>query len=579
MRLGCPSLARVLRAGYYGIEVSRAALGSYIYNMRRALHYILAIGVATLLVACTRVSTSAGPATAGNAWTHHGILRMGEILDPDNLNPVLGQQQTEVDLSMFWAGYLFNWSDRNEWVPELATQVPTLDNGGISKDGLAITYHLREGVQWQDGAPFGTDDVIFTWQAVMNPNNNVGSRLGYDDITRIDKRDDHTIVVHLRRPYAPFVASFFTMGSTPYPVLPKHLLGGLHDINRAAYNNLPIGTGPFRVAEYRKSTYIKFVANPRYWRGPPKLKVIEYHIIPDDNTILTQLEAHEIDFEYAAPHSQAPTFAKIPGVKMELTEFTSFAMIAFNDQGPILQDVRVRRALAYATDRQAFINKVAHGIPIPADSDQPRFLWAHNPDVMRYPYDPAKAAAQLDAAGWRVGPDGIRSKNGVRLELLATGLAGDVSSRAIFSLLAQQWKAVGVDLSIKNYPSSLLMAAMQVGGIIQSGKYDVSLFSWLNGVDPDDSAFTTCDQWPPQGQNNFRFCDPRVDAQERVALTNYDRPTRKAAYDRIQSLLAEDEPFIVVWFNRRVTVYNTDLKNDKPAHAVTQFWNPWEWEI
>lgn len=547
--------------------------------MARTLPYIVAIGVASLLAACTRVSTSTGPTTAGNPWTHHGTLRMGEILDPDNLNPVIGQQQTDVDLSMFWAGYLFNWNDRNEWVPELATQVPTLDNGGISKDGLAITYHLRKGVRWQDGAPFGADDVIFTWQAVMNPSNNVGSRLGYDDITHIDKRDAYTIVVHLRKPYAPFVASFFTMGSTPYCVLPKHLLGGMHDINRAAYNNLPIGTGPFRVAEYRKSTLIRFVANPHYWRGPPKLKVIEYHIIPDDNTILTQLETHEVDFEYAAPHSQAPTLAAIPGTHMELTEFTSFAMIAFNNQGPILQDVRVRRALAYATDRQAFINKVAHGIPIAADTDQPRFLWAHNPEVTRYQYDRAKAAALFDEAGWKLGPDGVRARNGVRLELLATALAGDVSSRAIFTLLAQQWKAVGVDLSVKNYPSSLLMAAAQVGGIIENGKYDVSLFSWINGVDPDDSAFTMCDQWPPQGQNNFRFCDPRLDAQERIALTRYDRPTRKAAYDRIQALLAEDEPFIVVWFNRRVTVYNTDFKNYKPAHAVTQFWNTWEWEI
>jgi peptide/nickel transport system substrate-binding protein len=547
--------------------------------MRRTLHYILLVAVASALTACSKVSTSTTPATGGNPWTHHGVLRMGENLDPDNLNPVLGQQQTEVDLSMFWAGYLFNWNDRNEWVPELATQVPTLENGGISKDGLAITYHLRKGVKWQDGAPFGPDDVIFTWQAVMNPANNVGSRLGYDDITHIDKRDDQTIVVHLRRPYAPFVASFFTMGSTPYPVLPKHLLGGMHDINRAAYNNLPVGTGPFRVAEYRKSTFIKFVANPHYWRGPPKLKVIEYHIIPDDNTVLTQLESHELDFEYAAPQSEAPTLATIPGTHMELTEFTAFAMIALNNQKPILQDVRVRRALAYATDRQAFINKVAHSIPLTADSDQPRFLWAHNADVMRYPHDPVKAAALLDEAGWKLGPDGIRSKNGVRLELLAVSLAGDVVSRAIFSLLGQQWKAVGIELSIKSYSGSLLLAAMQEGGIIPGGKFDVSLFSWLNGVDPDDSAFTMCDQWPPQGQNSFRFCDPRVDAEERVALTHYDRPTRKAAYDRIQALLAEDVPFIVVWFNRRVTVYNSDFKNYRPAHAVTQFWNSWEWEI
>src|SRR5215470_14865367 len=565
----------------------------------RALHYIgrnwrtsgaavRASGVAALvlalaatlgLAACTKVSTRSGPATGGNPWTHHGVLRIGEILDPDNLNPALGQQQVDVDLSMLWAGYLFNWSDNNEWVPELATVVPTTENGGISKDGLAITYHLRPKVVWQDGTPFSADDVIFTWHAIMNPDNNVATRLGYDDIARIDRRDDHTIVVHLRRPYAPFVATFLTMSSTPYCVLPKHLRGGLHDINRAAYNNLPIGTGPFRVAEYRKATYIKFVANPLYWRGPPKLKEIQYHIIPDDNTILTQLESHELDFEYAAPQSQVPSLSSIPGVRVAKTPFTSFAMIAFNNQSPILHDISVRRALAYATDKRAFIDKIAHGIPIEADSDQPQWLWAYNDGVVRYPYDTAKAAALLDAAGWKPGPDGIRVRDGVRLSLLAVGDTGDVQTRAIFALLGQQWKAAGVELSFKTYPTSLLLGALQVGGIIQSGKYDISLFSWINGVDPDDSAFTMCDQWPPHGQNTFRYCDPKLDDAERVALTHYDRATRKAAYDKIQTLLTQDEPFIVVWFSRRVTAMNTDFINYKPAHAVTQFWNSWEWQI
>jgi len=531
------------------------------------------------LVGCTKVSTRSGTAASGNPWTRHGVLRMGEILDPDNLNPVIGQQQVDVDLSMLWAGYLFNWSDSNQWVPELATQVPTLENGGISKDGLAITYHLRPGVVWQDGAPFGADDVIFTWHAIMNPDNNIPSRLGYDDIAGIDKRDDHTIVVHLRHRYAPFVASFLTMSSTPYCVLPVHILGGMHDINRASYNNLPVGTGPFRVAEYRKAVVIKFVANPLYWRGPPKLKTIEYHIIPDHNTILTQLASHELDFEYAAPQSQVPSLSAIPGVRVTKTPFTSFAMIAFNNQSQLLRDVNVRRALAYATDKRAFIAKLAHGIPIEADSDQPRWLWAHNNNVVRYSCDTAKAATLLDTAGWKPGPDGIRVRNGTRLSLLAVGDSGDVVTRSVFALLGEEWKAAGVELSFKTYPTSLLMAAMQAGGILQNAKYDISLFSWVNGVDPDDSTFTMCDQWPPRGQNTFRYCDPKLDAAERIALTHYDRATRKAAYDKIQALLAEDVPFIVVWFSRRVTALNTDFINYKPAHAVTQFWNSWEWEI
>src|SRR5579863_4560337 len=163
---------------------------------------------------------------------------------------------------MFWAGYFFGVDQRGDLVPELATAVPTLANGGISADGLTITYHLRKGVRWQDGAPFTADDVIFSWQQVMNPNNAVPSRLGYEDVRRIDQPDDYTIVVHLKRRFAPFVATFFTMSNTTYGIIPKHLLAGLRDLNRTEYASKPIGTGPFIVAEYDQGSSIKFVANP-----------------------------------------------------------------------------------------------------------------------------------------------------------------------------------------------------------------------------------------------------------------------------------------------------------------------------
>jgi peptide/nickel transport system substrate-binding protein len=539
-----------------------------------------AIGAVVLTLALADCSKVAENVTQTNANAGKpGVLRMGEILEPATLNTELTADQTTVDLSMFWAGYLFNWSDENQWVPELATQVPTQENGGISKDGLAIIYHLRPGVTWQDGAPFGADDVIFSWHAVMNPNNNVSTRLGYDIIGSIDKKDDHTIVVHLKRPYAPFVATFFTMSSTPYAVLPKHLLGSLPDINHAAYNNLPIGTGPFKVAKWSKGSLIEFVANPDYWRGPPKLKSIEYHVIPDDDTILTQLRTGEIDMEYAAAQSQVPSLRTVPGVRVELNPFTQFAMLGYNVQRPFMSDVRIRQALAYGTDRETIIDKAAHGVPVPGNSDQPEFQWAYEPDVVKYPFDPAHANALLDAAGWKTGADGIRIKNGQRLELIAVAPSGSAISRVVFGILQQNWKAIGVDLVEKQYPPSILGANYADGGILMTGKYDVALFSWINGVDPDDSVFTMCDQRPPAGQNSFRYCSPALDAAERVALSVYPQAQRKKQYSIIQKLLAQDQPFLVVYFNRRVNVVSTRMTGFKPAHAVTEFWNPWEWSI
>lgn len=214
-----------------------------------------------------------------------------------------------------------------------------------------------------------------------------------------------------------------------------------------------------------------------------------------------------------------------------------------------------------------------------SDSDQPSFLWAYNPDVMRYPYDPARAGALLDAAGWKRAADGYRYKDGAKLELTAIGTAGSAINLVVFGIVQQNWKAVGVDLTVKEYSEIIGFANYAQGGIIQTGKFDVAFFSWINGVDPDDSAFTMCDQWPPNGQNVYHYCNSKLDAAERIALRSYDQAVRKKQYDEIQRLLAVDQPFLVIWFSRRVNVLNTDFKGFRPAHAVTQLWNTWEWSI
>ena len=213
-------------------------------------------------VACSKVSSGSGAPTS-NPWTIPGVLRIGVRYPPDNLNTLLGQQQIDAEMSAFWAGYLFDFDDRNELVPDLASVVPTLGNGGISKDGKTITYHLRHGVTWQDGKPFTADDVVFTYRAVMDPNNPVPSRVGYELIDSVSKTDDYTVVVHLRRPYAPFVVTFLAMPATyPYCVLPEHVFGGSTNIAHSSYNTLPIGTGPFRVSRYEQGSEVDLAARP-----------------------------------------------------------------------------------------------------------------------------------------------------------------------------------------------------------------------------------------------------------------------------------------------------------------------------
>lgn len=547
----------------------------------RSTGVALAVVMLAALVApgCTKISNQIGIGKT-NPWTTPGVLRVGIRQEPDNLNPVLSSQSIGLDIAMFWAGFLLDYDDKGRFVPDVAVALPTVENGGISKDGRTITYRLRTGVTWQDGAPFSADDVIFTWRAIMNPRNEVPNRIGFEEITSITKLDARTIAVHLRRPYAPFIADFFTpAGINNFVILPSHLLARYPDINRTPFNRLPVGLGPYRVEHYDPDSLIHLVANPKYWRGVPGLREIDIHIVPNDNTLATMIRSHEIDLYYRVPHKISRELQGLQGTAIVSAWFTRYTDIGFNTTSPILSDVRVRRALAYATDKPAIIQKVTFGADMTADSDQPSSLWAHSASVPVYHYEPARAATLLESAGWRVGPDGVREKAGMRLQIGLAGVAGDSVSMATREVLQAQWRQVGVDAQIKSYPSSVLFAPAGAGGIERGGRFDAVMHSWANGADPDDSDLFECRWIAPAGDNVYRFCDPAVDAAEHAALASNDIAVRKAAYARIQDIVATQVPLIMLWFDRYDYAVNSDLRGFTPAHVGSPFWNTWQWQI
>jgi peptide/nickel transport system substrate-binding protein len=245
-----------------------------------------------------------------------------------------------------------------------------------------------------------------------------------------------------------------------------------------------------------------------------------------------------------------------------------------------VSDPAVRRALAMATDRKRLIDLVTYGVNVLSDGDQPNFSWAYDETLKPIPFDLDRAKATLDAAGWHAGADGVRMKNGQRLRLEAATITGSAVGNRLAVQLQSAWKAVGVEMTIKQYASSLMLATYAGGGILQTGKFDVEFSSWINGIDPDDSQLVLSTQIPPpSGNNNYRFRNREVDAQEAIALTSYDQATRKKAYARVQEILVDQVPFITMWFARRFDVVSDDVKGYKPAHAVTTFWNTWEYSI
>jgi peptide/nickel transport system substrate-binding protein len=267
------------------------------------------------------------------------------------------------------------------------------------------------------------------------------------------------------------------------------------------------------------------------------------------------------------------------GLRAVRVDAFSWSHADFNLRHPIVDDVQVRRALAYATNKTEIIQKVAHGSAIPADSDQqPRYSWAYTTDVVHYPFDPAKAKALLDADGWKVGPDGVRVKNGQRLEFTLSTQTDSTNGKANETVLQREWRDVGAQADIKNYPSSEFFDN-STNGILQGGHYDVALFGWIGAADPDDSAIYSGDNLAPHGQNAM-FWDNRV-ATDAVndALMTIDQARRKRDYVIEQQQLALDVPTIILYFNRFPFVYNTDLKDFTPSPVISAFWDPWNYSI
>jgi peptide/nickel transport system substrate-binding protein len=533
-----------------------------------------ALAAALALGACSTISS-----TAPHAAPTPKILRIVGAQEIDNLNTLLSNEQVAVDCAMFWAGFLYNIDDRGNLYPELATQVPTVANGGVSPDGLTITYHLRKGVTWQDGAPFTARDVRFTWQAIMNPDNNVASRTGYDLIRDVEIVDDHTVRVHLLSRYAPAVDTFFAPGAEPFAILPAHLLAKYHDLNRVPYNVKPVGTGPFVVDSWEQGVGVTMHANPKYWRGRPKLDGVRFLTVHDSNTMLIMMRTGEADLYYRVPDSQLPEITGIAGTHVLVKPFVGYFMLLFNTREPPLDELAVRRAISYGIDKRRVLADVTHGTGDVATGDQPPWLWADDPGVPQYSADAAAARRLLDADGWSVGADGVRVRNGRRLSISISAMTGfDDGMR--FEGMFQQWmREIGVEVVVNNYPSDLLYATFGGGGILASGKFDTAFMDWYNGIDPDDSTQWECADIPPAGQNFAHWCDPSYDAAEATALSTYDVAARKRAYAAAQQEMAREVPADFLFFIGRTDLVSDRLTGYRQSPAVSTFWNTWEYDL
>jgi peptide/nickel transport system substrate-binding protein len=534
--------------------------------------------LAASLAACTKVANE-DQGGGRHSWTQAGVLRIAIQSDVKSLNPLLNSNTTDVFINRLMFEPLLTADPKGNPLPMLAVVVPTTQNGGISADGLTITYHLRKDAKWTDGVAVTSKDVKWSWSAIMNTANNVVSRHGYDYVKSVDTPDAATVVVHLKQKFSPFVNSFFAESDQPYPVAPEHILSKYPNLNAIQFNGEPnVSDGPFRFAEWSRNDHIDLVRNDDFFLGKPNLDRVEIKVIPDEDTSVNLLRTHGIDYMFQASQRTYNEVKDIPDIKMVWVNVNGYYDIQLNVARPYLGDPNVRDAIAYAIDKNELNKTLTFNTQTIATEDIPDWMWAFNPHAKSYPHDPAKARDLLRSSGWTPGPDGIMRKNGDPLVLVMVSNNSNVTRKQMSVQVQQMLKQAGIDAEIKYYPADLLFAPAGMGGILQLGKFDLSVAGWYSGIDPDDSSQFLCADFQPGGYNYSRYCNKDMEAAQNAALTHYDRPTRQAAYYRIQDLLARDNPFVFTWWIRQLEPISVDFKGFDP-NPVVEDWDAWQWSI
>ncbi|MBV8724096.1 MAG: hypothetical protein JO078_02150 [Candidatus Eremiobacteraeota bacterium] len=532
-----------------------------------------ALGMCFALGGCVRPAVRPSNGER-NSWTIPGVLRLGADEEPDSLNLMYAHTAATDAIIGLLFSFLLRYDAEGNYIADLATAVPTVGNGGISRDGKRILVHLRRGIAWADGAPLTAADWLFTYHAVINPDNAVKTRYGWDAIATASAPDPYTIDIRLKKPNVA-VLGILAMGGAGYPPMPSHLLARLPNLNHAAFNEHPLSSGPYVLKEWNHGTSLVFVPNPRYFRGAPRIKEVVWKVIPDVNTLFNQLATHEVDVYPSVNANSIARLSQVHGIRIVHRLSANWRHLGINMSRPQLADARVRRAISEAIDWQRIERSVFHSLDHLAVSDIYPDSWAA-PRLPPYRYDPAEARRLLALAGWRMGPDGVLRKGSLAMRLTIYATTGHQENTQSQVLIQSMLRTVGIDVAIRNYPGSYLFA---MDGPLYTGKYDLEWSIETNGPDPDNSGSWNAAFIPPRGANTSWLNDPIVNETSAAAAATFDQSKRKALYQREEERIREVVPAVFFSWQTDYTAINADVRNYIPAAFIGDTWNAWLWRI
>jgi peptide/nickel transport system substrate-binding protein len=500
-----------------------------------------------------------GGCSSKNPATEPGTVNFLIEAMPTNLDPRIGTDAYSAHLDGLIFSSLVAHDEHMEIVPDLADRWET-------PDALTYVFHLHPGVKFHDGRPLTSADVKFTFDSILSGAVKTAKRGAFRLVTSVETPDDATVVFHLREPFASFLWNLTRPG---VGIVPR---GSGPEMSQH-----PVGTGPFRFVSMTTDEEIVLERNESYFGGrvmasgakarpialtyggdesPPfqkgdsqSIQRIRFRIVPDAIVRALELRKGSADAEInSLTPDMIATLGKQPGLAATDEPGTPLTYVAFNFEDPVLARREVRQALAYATDRDTIIQYLLRGLARPASSLLPPNHWAYEPNVRRYDFDPAHAEQLLDAAGYHRGPDGVRLH-------LTLKTSTDESTRLYSAVLADQWKRVGVALELKSLEFATFYSD------ITRGSFQLYTQRWVGGNnDPDMFEYVfSSKRLPPDGANRGHYRNAQLDALLEQARLESNREKRKQILSAAQKIIAEDEPYINLWYPDNVCVHRDRL--------------------
>jgi peptide/nickel transport system substrate-binding protein len=523
---------------------------------REGINIFVLLPIALILV-------FASLAYGGSRIKAHGKLDSRTLIlavksDPISLNPVLASDGVSMYVNSFIFNTLVRYDEKMEIVPDLARSWEVLDGG------RRVVFHLRKGVKWHDGTEMTAGDCAFTMEKTLDPATNTfnGSLFKVDGKNIIFRAvDPYTLEARLPAPFAPFFNNLTLVG-----IVPRHLLQR-EDINWAAFNRSPVGTGPFRLSSWKVSDELILHANEGYFNGKPLLDRVKFKIIPSGEGSRIALLSGQVDVAGLSSEDLFIMKGKVPPhVRLCRWEDFTYYYLSFDLTNGKFRDGRVRKAISHAIDVDTLARSILHGSGKPIHGPIPIASWAYEPDVPRLPFSRETAARLLDEAGWKTGRTGIRVKDGVPLSFRLTVRSGSPAGEGAAIFIQSYLRDVGIDVRIQ---------PLDFGALIRSlypGKYEAVIFDWVEPFDPDIFTEWHSSQMGDEGMNFMSYANEDVDGLLSRARSTMDRDERKMLYSHAQKKIAADAPYVFLWNQETVMGVNSRVKGlspPSPAGLIT----------